>query len=134
METRGTQKLYRRVFDCFRELKLSNPLFFSEEFIRLVGLSATLPNYEDVATFLRVDTSSGLFYFDGSYRPCPLIQRFAGITHKKPIKQYQLRNKLCFEYCREQFKRANQIIVFVHSRKETVNTGNTICTRGFLFQ
>lgn len=35
--------------------------------IRLVGLSATLPNYEDVATFLRVDLSKGLFYFDNRY-------------------------------------------------------------------
>jgi hypothetical protein len=27
----------------------------SQEMIRLVGLSATLPNFEDVAAFLRVD-------------------------------------------------------------------------------
>jgi replicative superfamily II helicase len=36
--------------------------------IRVVGLSATLPNYQDVATFLRVNNSSGLFHFDASYR------------------------------------------------------------------
>jgi hypothetical protein len=35
---------------------------------RIVGLSATLPNYDDVATFLRVKPSKGLFYFDNSYR------------------------------------------------------------------
>lgn len=35
--------------------------------MRLVGLSATLPNYEDVATFLRVDPAKGLFYFDNRY-------------------------------------------------------------------
>jgi pre-mRNA-splicing helicase BRR2 len=34
------------------------------EYVRLVGLSATLPNYEDIATFLRVDEKKGLFYFD----------------------------------------------------------------------
>ena len=33
----------------------------------MVGLSATLPNYEDVATFLRVEHDKGLFYFDNRY-------------------------------------------------------------------
>lgn len=36
----------------------------TQEDVRLVGLSATLPNYEDVATCLRVDPAKGLFYFD----------------------------------------------------------------------
>lgn len=36
----------------------------TQEDVRLIGLSATLPNYEDVATFLRVEPSKGLFYFD----------------------------------------------------------------------
>jgi len=39
--------------------------------IRIVALSATLPNYKEVAAFLRVK-ESGLFYFDPSYRPVPL--------------------------------------------------------------
>lgn len=37
--------------------------------IRVVGLSATLPNYKEVAHFLRVNLDTGLFYFDSSYRP-----------------------------------------------------------------
>jgi len=36
--------------------------------VRLVGLSATLPNFEDVAAFLRVKAEKGLFYFDNSFR------------------------------------------------------------------
>lgn len=36
----------------------------TQEDVRLIGLSATLPNYEDVATFLRVEPAKGLFYFD----------------------------------------------------------------------
>ena len=32
--------------------------------VRLVGLSATLPNFQDVAAFLRVEPNRGLFYFD----------------------------------------------------------------------
>lgn len=39
----------------------------TQEEVRLIGLSATLPNYEDVATFLRVDPAKGLFYFDNRY-------------------------------------------------------------------
>lgn len=46
----------------------------TQEPIRLVGLSATLPNYTDVAAFMRVD--KGLFKFDNSYRPCPLQQTY----------------------------------------------------------
>ena len=54
--------------------------------VRLVGLSATLPNYRDVATFLRVE-EKGLFFFDSSYRPCPLRQEFIGVTEKKETDQ-----------------------------------------------
>jgi pre-mRNA-splicing helicase BRR2 len=46
--------------------------------VRLIGLSATLPNYQDVATFLRVNPKTGLFYFDNSFRPVPLEQQFIG--------------------------------------------------------
>ena len=31
---------------------------------RIVGLSATLPNYKDVANFLGVNINTGLFYFN----------------------------------------------------------------------
>jgi len=91
------------------------------EYVRLVGLSATLPNYEDVATFLRVDEKKGLFYFDASYRPCGLQQQFIGITEKKAIKRYQVMNEVCYEKVLDQAGK-NQTLVFVHSRKETAKT------------
>ena len=53
--------------------------------VRLVGLSATLPNYADVAAFLRVKRDKGLFHFDNSDRPCPLAQQYVGVTVKKPL-------------------------------------------------
>ena len=56
--------------------------------MRLVGLSATLPNYQDVATFLRVYHKIGLFYFDNSFRPVFLEQQFICIMEKKPMKRY----------------------------------------------
>jgi len=33
---------------------------------------------QDVATFLRVNPKTGLFYFDNSFRPVPLEQQFIG--------------------------------------------------------
>ncbi|KAG6914415.1 hypothetical protein DXG01_000484, partial [Tephrocybe rancida] len=92
------------------------------EYVRLVGLSATLPNYQDVASFLRVDESKGLFYFDASYRPCGLQQQIIGITEKKAIKRYQIMNEVCYEKVLDQAMKKDQVFVFVHSRKETAKT------------
>lgn len=55
----------------------------TQQQVRIVGLSATLPNYIDVASFIRVKAGSGLYYFDSSYRPVPLDQEYIGITEKK---------------------------------------------------
>lgn len=46
----------------------------SQNMIRIVGLSATLPNPKDVAGFLGVSEASGLFHFDNRFRPIPLHQ------------------------------------------------------------
>ena len=95
--------------------------------VRLVGLSATLPNYRDVASFLRVDPFSGLFHFDGSYRPCPLRQEFIGITEKKAIKQLKTMNDVCYTKVMEQVgQNKQQLLIFVHSRKETAKTAKYI--------
>ncbi|KAL3318570.1 hypothetical protein Ciccas_002773 [Cichlidogyrus casuarinus] len=93
--------------------------------VRLVGLSATLPNYQDVATFLRVDPNKGLFYFDNSYRPCPLEQQYIGITEKKAIKRFTLMNEIVYEKVMEHAGK-NQVLVFVHSRKETGKTARAL--------
>lgn len=97
----------------------------TNDYVRLVGLSATLPNYQDVATFLRVDEKKGLFYFDASFRPCGLQQQFIGVTEKKAIKRYQVMNEVCYEKLLEQAGK-NQTLVFVHSRKETAKTAKFI--------
>ena len=70
----------------------------TQEPIRLVGLSATLPNYEDVATFLRVNPAKGLFYFDNSFRPVPLEQTYIGITEKKALKRFQVYLSLVVQF------------------------------------
>ena len=69
----------------------------TQEDVRLIGLSATLPNYQDVATFLRVNVKEGLFYFDNSYRPVPLEQQFIGVSEKKAVKRHQLMNEVVFK-------------------------------------
>ena len=93
----------------------------TQEYVRLVALSATLPNYRDVARFLRVNPDKGLFYFDASYRPCPLKQEFIGVTEKKAIKRLQAMNDVCYDKVLEHAGK-DQVIVFVHSRKETAKT------------
>ncbi|POS84876.1 Sec63-domain-containing protein [Erysiphe pulchra] len=95
--------------------------------VRLIGLSATLPNFQDVGSFLRVDPIKGLFHFDGSYRPCPLRQEFIGITEKKAIKQLKTMNDITYIKVLEHVgNNRNQMIIFVHSRKETAKTARYI--------
>ncbi|KAK9476419.1 Sec63 Brl domain-containing protein [Lipomyces japonicus] len=97
----------------------------NSEPVRLVGLSATLPNYIDVATFLRVDPKQGLFFFDSSFRPCPLGQQFVGITEKKAIKRYQAMNDAAYDKVMENAGK-HQVLIFVHSRKECAKTARFI--------
>jgi len=95
--------------------------------VRLVGLSATLPNYRDVASFLRVDMKTGLFHFDGSFRPCPLRQEFIGVTDRKAIKQLKTMNDITYSKVLEHVgTNRNQMLIFVHSRKETAKTARYI--------
>ncbi|KAB7500481.1 ATP-dependent DNA helicase [Armadillidium nasatum] len=86
--------------------------------VRLIGLSATLPNYDDVAAFLRVDLKTGLYFFDNSFRPVPLSQQYIGITEKKAIKRFQVMNDILYEKVMEHAGK-NQIpsFSFIHGRK-----------------
>ena len=97
----------------------------TQEMIRIVGLSATLPNYTDVAAFIRVKADKGLFYFDNSYRPVPLEQQYIGITEKKAVRRMLLMNEILYEKVIERAGKY-QMIVFVHSRKETAKTAKAL--------
>ena len=97
----------------------------TQELVRLVGLSATLPNYEDVAAFLRVNLDTGLHYFDNSFRPVPLDQTFIGVTEKKAVKKWKLVNDTLYEKVMENAGK-HQVLVFVHSRKETAKTAKAL--------
>ncbi|KAJ8971261.1 hypothetical protein NQ317_011620, partial [Molorchus minor] len=97
----------------------------TQEDVRIVGLSATLPNYQDVAAFLRVKPDTGLFYFDNSFRPVALEQQYIGVTEKKALKRFQVMNEIVYEKTMEHAGR-NQVLIFVHSRKETGKTARAI--------
>lgn len=71
----------------------------SQNMIRIVGLSATLPNYKDVASFLGV-SESGTFYFDASYRPVPLAMEFVGTTDKNILASKAVMDDICFQKVR----------------------------------
>ncbi|KAF9426913.1 hypothetical protein BGZ94_005813 [Podila epigama] len=95
----------------------------SQSMIRIVGLSATLPNYVDVAAFLRVNPYQGLFYFDGGFRPVPLEQHFCGIRGKYQTATYTRGlDQTCYDKVADLVKEGHQVMVFVHSRKDTVKT------------
>lgn len=69
----------------------------SQSMIRIVGLSATLPNHRDVASFLGVQPDTGLFYFDASYRPVPLEMQFVGVSEKSAVAARALQDDLCYD-------------------------------------
>eukprot|EP00736_Rhodelphis_marinus_P006135 Rmarinus@m.26158 len=94
----------------------------SQSMIRIVGLSATLPNYRDVADFMRVSPDKGLFQFDNSFRPIPLEQVFIGVKAKNPMQRVLHMNEVCYEKAVERLEAGYQVMVFVHSRKDTVRT------------
>jgi activating signal cointegrator complex subunit 3 len=86
--------------------------------VRIVALSATLPNYGDVAEFLQVH-KRGLFFFGPEHRPVPLRQQYIGVTVKtkdRNIKEQKL-NDTCFSEVIDSLKQGHQVMVFVHSRK-----------------
>ena len=117
----------------------------SQSVIRVVGLSATLPNYVDVSEFLRsapfktgivslfnLDSTSvssyrGLFYFDSSFRPIPLEQHFIGIKGKTGSSQSKKNlDHVTFEKVSELVRQGHQVMVFVHARKETVGAARAL--------
>lgn len=113
-----------------RTLRLSET---AQTRIRLVGLSATLPNYQDVADFLKVNPDRGLFHFDSGYRPVPLSQAFIGVSAGTESNSFASRRKnetrmgeLTWDKVRDSLQRGHQAMVFVHSRKATASSAREL--------
>jgi activating signal cointegrator complex subunit 3 len=109
----------------------------SQMMIRILGLSATLPNYVDVAQFLHVNPYKGLFYFDSRFRPVPLSQTFIGVKEVNPMRQMQQMDFVCYDKVAAMVQQGHQVMVFVHARNATLKTAqvshvvNVFCN--FLF-
>ncbi|XP_055115760.2 activating signal cointegrator 1 complex subunit 3 isoform X3 [Symphalangus syndactylus] len=101
----------------------------TQSMIRILGLSATLPNYLDVATFLHVNPYIGLFFFDGRFRPVPLGQTFLGIKCANKMQQLNNMDEVCYENVLKQVKAGHQVMVFVHARNATVRTAMSLIER-----
>ena len=112
-----------RVLECIvaRTIRKSE---LNQKFVRLAGLSATLPNYNDVADFLRV--KEGLFAFDSSYRATPLQMSFFGLSDLKFEDYNNLENNVTYEQIVNFLKNDKQVLVFVHSRFESINFADEI--------
>lgn len=105
----------------------------TQSLIRIVGLSATLPNYIDVSDFLKVNRMAGLFYFDASFRPVPLEQHFIGVRGKPGSKQgTENLSQVAFEKVTDMLRLGHQVMVFVHSRKDTFKTAQDLYERAML--
>ncbi|XP_073143681.1 DExH-box ATP-dependent RNA helicase DExH14 [Henckelia pumila] len=98
----------------------------TQSMIRIVGLSATLPNYLEVAQFLRVNPDTGLFFFDSSYRPVPLEQQYIGISEPNFVARKELMNEICYKKVVDSIRQGHQVMVFVHSRKDTGKTAENL--------
>ncbi|KAH9850708.1 Sec63-domain-containing protein [Lenzites betulinus] len=114
-------KLYHRIGLTLLQVESTQSV------IRIVGLSATLPNYIDVADFLSVNRHKGLFYFDSSFRPVPLEQHFIGVRGKPNSPQSKKNlDRVTYEKVSELVHEGHQVMVFVHARKETVKAAEAI--------
>eukprot|EP01041_Mallomonas_annulata_P004134 gene4134-8214_t len=94
----------------------------SQTMVRIVGLSATLPNYKDVAMFLRVSPNIGLFHFGPEFRPVPLDQTFIGVIEKQRTRAVEEMNRHAYKKMIEALMNEKQVMIFVHSRKDTSKT------------
>ena len=79
--------------------------------IRIVGLSATLPNYRDVALFLRVNPRVGLFYFDSRFRPVPLGQTFIGVKGLSLLEQQRQMDQCCYDKVYQMVSKGHQVLL-----------------------
>lgn len=87
---------------------------------RILGLSATLPNYKDVAKFIR---AKNCYFFDGSYRPVPLKMTITGFTK---IASYSNECDYLVENVQNILQLKKQVLVFVHSRAKTLKVGTLL--------
>ncbi|WFD36018.1 RNA helicase [Malassezia cuniculi] len=103
----------------------------TQSMIRIVGLSATLPNYVDVAEFLGVNLYRGMYYFGGAFRPVPLEQHFIGVRGKSGTAAARGNlDRVVYEKILALAEEGHPAMVFVHTRKDTVRSAESIIELG----
>ena len=88
---------------------------------RIVALSATLPNAEQVGSWLQ----ARFHCFGDEWRPCPLSLSFYGIMERKASKRMAKMNEILLQEVIERLPQG-PILVFVHSRRETARTARLL--------
>lgn len=98
--------------------------------IRIVGISATLPNVEDVASFIK---AKRFFRFDDTYRPVSLDISLLGVygDRRKNGRRSETAAPhhildTCLEKVEEMMAMGCQILLFTHSRPDTVATAKHV--------
>lgn len=104
-----------------------------QRMVRIVGLSATLPNPGDVAQFLWVKPER-VHVFGKEYRPVPLRCSVIGVRKRVEVaepgeeeRKRRLDQKEKIDLVLEErvlafVRKGEQVLIFVHSRAETVST------------
>ena len=97
--------------------------------LRIVAVSATLPNISDVADFLQAKEA---FVFDDSYRPAPLTKHVNGLGRvgKNEWKFWSNLSDNIPEIIRR-FSHSKQSLIFCHSKKETENITELLINQNF---
>ena len=94
--------------------------------VRCVALSATFPNYGDIAQFLSV-SKENTFFFDSRFRPVPLEQTIAGVGSLSSSRNLaDLINKVTADKVNQILEEGEQVMVFVHARNDTVRTAEKL--------
>ena len=92
---------------------------------RILAISATFPNFNDLGEFLKVSPSNGIFYFSKKYRPFKLNQTIMGLKNFSKIKNNNNLSNLITLQKLVELLNSNpylKIIVFVQSRRDTYKT------------
>ena len=91
-----------------------------------MGLSATLPNYRNAATFLRVRPEKGFFFFIHSHMSVPLQIQYVVITEQNMFKRFQLQNEIYYEKVVMQRSNGNHMLIFLYSWIEIGKTTRSL--------
>ncbi|GAB6030549.1 activating signal cointegrator 1 complex subunit [Chamberlinius hualienensis] len=94
--------------------------------LRVVGLSATLPNYKEIAEFLHVNPNKGLFYFNWGFRPIPLRLTFIGSKNSRFERHWDIEDRICYNKLVEFVKKGEKVLIFVLSRSKAMSTATYI--------